>query len=610
VTHTPIHIRYINGNRLTRALIAGIQAVIDNQEHLNTINVFPVADKDTGTNLAMTLKSILHAIQQTPLKPLPQLLHLVTDAALNGSRGNSGAIFAQFFVGLGQHSSDKTWNIKKTAHAISSAIQYATSAVTEPKPGTILSVMQAFSDTFSQYAEKTLDILEAWKIGLKQAKISLKLTATQLDACRKASVVDAGAQGFVDFLMGIDNFLRLGSLHHYTIPSESDIEITIPPEVHAVDDGFRYCTECLIEGDQINHPTLRKKLSTHGDSIVLAGHSKKTKLHIHTNNPNAVFELCREFGTIHNEKADDMIHQQSAKHKSIAILTDSSADFPQSTTKKYHIHVVPLGISFGEKTYTDKFSLSPKQFYEKMANDTNHPASSQPSAGDYKRSYEYLSSHYDAIIAIHLPEKHSGTLQASRLAAQRHTPDNFPTTVIDAGTISGGQGLLVTLAAKASNAGYKFADIIQLIDKHKHKIRQYAAVPDLRFAVRGGRVPAWKQKILHALRLTPVLSFNDTNRIRVCKLIIGKKYFAKKFAKFIQRQLNNTTAYTVIIEHCNNLPAAKTAEKCLKSTSLNITQCSIIEASPALGIHAGVGTLGIAYQEDITIHNHNAHKET
>jgi len=610
VTHTPIHIRYINGNRLTRALIAGIQAVIDNQEHLNTINVFPVADKDTGTNLAMTLKSVLHTIQKTPPQPLPQLLHLVTDAALNGSRGNSGAIFAQFFVGLGQHTSDRTWDIKKASHSISSATQYATSAVTEPKPGTILSVMQTFSDTFSQYAEKTLDLLEAWKKALKQAKISLQLTTTQLDACRKASVVDAGAQGFVDFLTGIDNFLHLGSLHHYTIPSESDIEIIIPPEVHAIDDGFRYCTECLIEGSEINHPTLRTKLSKHGSSLILAGHSKKTKLHIHTNNPNAVFELCREFGTIHNEKADDMIHQQSAKQHSIAILTDSSADFPQSTTEKYHIHVVPLGISFGDKTYTDKFSLSPKQFYEKMAKETTHPASSQPSAGDYKRSYEYLSSHYDAIIAIHLPEKHSGTLQASRLAAQQHTPDNYPTTIIDAGTISGGQGLIVTLAAKASDAGYTFSDIIQLIEKHKHKIRQYAAVPDLRFAVRGGRVPAWKQKILHALRLTPILSFNDTNRIRVCKLIIGKKYFAKKFAQFIQRQLKNTTAYTLIIEHCNNLSAAKIAENYLKSTSLNITQCSIIEASPALGIHAGVGTLGIAYQEDIAIHNSSENKQT
>ena len=610
MTQTPIHIRYINGSRLTRALIAGIQAVIDNQEHLNTINVFPVADKDTGTNLAVTLKSILHNIQKTPLQPLPQLLHLVTDAALNGSRGNSGAIFAQFFVGLGQNTSDRTWNIEKVSHAISTATKYATSAVTEPKQGTILSVMQTFSNTFSQYAEKTLDLLNAWEKAFKQAEISLQLTTTQLDACRKASVVDAGAQGFVDFLTGIDNFLHLSSLHHYTIPSESDIEIIIPPEVHDIDDGFRYCTECLIEGSEINHPTLRTKLSKHGSSLILAGHSKKTKLHIHTNNPNAVFELCREFGTIHNEKADDMIHQQSAKHNSIAILTDSSADFPQSTTEQYHIHVVPLGINFGDKNYTDKFSLSPKQFYEKMAKETTHPASSQPSAGDYKRSYEYLSSHYDAIIAIHLPEKHSGTLQASRLAAQQHTPDNYPTTIIDAGTISGGQGLIVTLAAKASDAGYTFSDIIQLVEKHKHKIKQYAAVPDLRFAVRGGRVPAWKQKILHTLRLTPILSFNDANHIRVCKLIIGKKHFAKKFAHFIQRQLKNTTAYTLIIEHCNNLSAAKIAENYLKSTSLNITQCSIIEASPALGIHAGVGTLGIAYQEDITIHNTKENKQT
>ena len=594
-------IRYLNGKRLTRAFIAGIQAVIDDQEHLNTINVFPVADRDTGTNLAITLNSVLGAIQQTPEQPLPLLLGTVTDAALNGSRGNSGAIFAQFFVGLGQYTSQLTWDPKQAARATISAIQHAIQAVTEPQEGTILTVMKAFTDTFSQLAQEELDFITVWEASIKQAKISLQLTTTQLDACRKASVVDAGAQGFVDFLMGIDHFLHHGSLHHYTPFSQSEIDIVIPPETHAIDDGYRYCTECLIQGDAINHATLRTQLSNHGSSLVIAGHSTKTKLHIHTNHPTAVFELCRQFGSIQHEKADDMIHQQSSQQQEVAILTDSSADFPQAVVEKYHIHVVPLGINFGETSYTDKFSLSPSQFYQKMAEENVHPTSSQPSAGDYKRSYEYLSSHYNAIVAIHLPEKHSGTLHASRVAAQQYTPEHYSTTFIDAGTISGGQGLIVTLAAKAADAGYSHSDIVNLIHTHQAKIQQYAAVPDLRFAVRGGRVPAWKQKILHALKLTPVLSFNDANRIPVCKLIVGKKHFAKQFAKFIQRKLKKDTTYTIIIEHCNNLAGAKLAENHLKTASLNIKQCDIVEASPALGIHAGPGTIGVAYQEDILI---------
>ncbi|MBV52924.1 MAG: hypothetical protein CL816_02520 [Coxiellaceae bacterium] len=594
-------VRYVDEKRLIRIFIAGIKAVINNQEHLNAINVFPVPDRDTGTNLAITLSTMLISVEEITEESLSNLLETVSDAGLNGSRGNSGAIFAQFFVGLNQSSIPLPWNAQQAAIAIQCGFDYATRAVTKPKEGTILTVMKTFADTFLAGSENETDFYSLWENSLNETNKTLQKTSTQLDECRHAGVVDAGAQGFIDFLTGINDFLLKGSLYHYKILKQSDIDIVIPPEAHAIDDGYRFCTECLIEGEDINHDILRNELLQHGCSLIIAGHNKKTKLHIHTNNPTEVFEYCRSFGRIRNEKADDMIHQQSDSQEKVAILTDSAADFTKETTEKYHIHVIPLGINFGRSSYADKLSLSPKQFYKKIFEHNIHPTSSQPSAGDFKRAYEYLSSHYRSIIAIHLPEKHSGTLNASRMAAQQYTPKNYLTTFIDAGTISGGQGLIVSLAAKAEKAGYSHHDIVNLTNKHQNKTKQYAAVPDLSFAVKGGRIPSWKKKLLAFFRITPILSFNNKERISVSSLIIGKKQFANKFIRYIHKLLDNKKRYEMIIEHCNNFEAAKEIKGYVDREIDKIDSCHIIEASPVLGIHAGPGSVGIAFQESISV---------
>src|SRR3990167_2313746 len=221
-------ITYLDGTRLYRAIVAGIRQVISKQEYLNNINVFPVPDRDTGTNMALTLNAILESTYSHHDSSIHELLDTVANAALNGARGNSGAILAQFFQGLseGAKTVDKKMTTQNFVAAIATAVNFAHRALSQPKEGTILTVIRDFSDeiTHQQLSNQTVDFVVLLSLGILRAEKSLQNTMLQLKELKKAGVVDAGAQGFVEFLNGIYSFILNGSikqLHEET----TDIEI-------------------------------------------------------------------------------------------------------------------------------------------------------------------------------------------------------------------------------------------------------------------------------------------------------------------------------------------------------------------------------------------------
>ncbi|MDP7465932.1 MAG: DegV family protein, partial [Candidatus Marinimicrobia bacterium] len=163
-----------------------------------------------------------------------------------------------------------------------------------------------------------------------------------------------------------------------------------------INSEFRYCTECLINGENIEHKKIREALQVSGDSLVIAGSKIKTKVHIHVNKPADVFKICTNFGTVSGEKADDMWQQQEDaqgyKSKGVAIVTDSGADIPEDID--LDIHTVPVRYNFGEIAYVDKLSQTPEEFYNELATNPEHPQTSQPTPGDFRRQYQFLQTHY------------------------------------------------------------------------------------------------------------------------------------------------------------------------------------------------------------------------
>ena len=221
-------IKYMDGVRLSRAIVAGIRFLISRQDHLNKINVFPVPDGDTGTNMSFTMSSILEVSKNKMLPRIDEFTKMISDAAIDGARGNSGVLIAQFFVGFSEACENKE---KLDCFTLSRAFQNgaisAREAMEDPREGTILTVFDDLSKSVIKAVDSGLnDIYEIMAIGYKAAQISLLETPEKLKILKKAGVVDAGAQGFVDFLTGMMNFIKDGSLKSLDIENLTTKEST------------------------------------------------------------------------------------------------------------------------------------------------------------------------------------------------------------------------------------------------------------------------------------------------------------------------------------------------------------------------------------------------
>lgn len=592
-------INYLNGIRLHRAIVAGIRNVVSHQDYLNKINVFPVPDGDTGTNMAFTLTAILDGSANKVTSRVDDMLALVADSALDGARGNSGAILAQFFQGF----SDGAQGISSfDAHSFSIAIQtgseYARDALSEPKEGTILTVITDFSIRLKELVDDGVnDFEQILAKGIEEAERSLKNTPNLMEILKKAGVVDAGAQGFVDFLQGIHEFIRNGSLKEF----ESDF---VPIEVNDTDViehdlsnlEFQYCTECMIVSDAIDRKTLREALFDEGDSMVLAGSKTKAKVHIHTNNPANVFSICEQFGIVSGQKADDMFQQQESAHSSqmgdIAIVTDSGADF---NTDEYDIHVVPVRYSFGEKGYIDKVSQTVEEFYEELATNPVHPQTSQPVPGDFRRQYQFLTTHYKSIISVHIPNAVSGTMQSAQTAVKRIPEASV--SVIDSLNISVGQGLVVTHAAKLVQEGKSHDEVVAAIEAARDHTKVYCCVKDLSYGVKGGRVPKSVKVIADLLQVRPVLTTSESGKLEKAGTVLGKQNLGKKMVRYMAKNHDINKPYRISVGHCNCPEDGKILLEGLKDKFKNLKSTELHEVGGALGVHTGPGTLVVGIQE-------------
>ena len=593
-------ITYLDGNRWRIALTSGAYNVLSRQEYLNKINVFPVPDGDTGTNMAFTLTSILELTKEKNHSDADQMLSYFADAALDGARGNSGVILAQFFQGI----SDGSQGVKKMypkdfANAIKNGSLYARKALATPKEGTILTVITDFSNFINNLINsKNHDFESLLNLGIEEAEKSLKNTPNLLPILKKSGVLDAGAQGFVDLLNGIFDFIKQGDLKNFKnkLPIQKTITHSIEKKVESKKSTFRYCTECLIKGNDINHDELRVKLEPHGDSLVIAGSKKKTKVHIHVNKTSKIFEICTSFGKVTGEKADDMWKQQKIKNTNnkskVAIVTDSGADI--SEENDLDIHVVPVRYNFGSIDYIDKVSQTPDEFYHELETNSQHPQTSQPTPGDFRRQYEYLQSHYSSIISIHIPQSMSGTYQSALNASKRI--NNVKITIKDGFSASVGLGLIVTKIAELAEKGNTYDEINNQIDSIIKSTSLYVVVKKLDYIVKGGRLPKWVKSIADFLNFRPIMTTKSNGKMGAAGIIKGKTNLTEKLSKFVLNKLDSKKSYNISIGHCNDLNGAKKLQSIIQTNQNNIQSINIIDMGCALGVHAGPGSFAVGIQ--------------
>ena len=594
--------KQIDGNIFFNALVSGITNIISKHEHLNKINVFPVPDGDTGTNLLFTLRPIIKIEEKHIDSHFGKTLSIIANTAIDSARGNSGTIMAQYFIGM-LESAEKLDNLnnENISKVFEGGFNAAASAMSEPKEGTIITVMRDVSNALSSTDYQKSNMLDIFKDMHNVAQASLEKTPELMKLLKDAGVVDAGAAGYVDMIKGMLHYIEHEKIMNEdiidNIQTDDSSEVNINEEYE--NSKFQFCTECIVENENISRKSLKQKLSDLGDSFILAGNKRKVKIHIHTNNPSKVFSICESFGEIKNQKADDMHAQIKSSHSSkskIAIVTDSACDINVDFHNK-NIHVVPVRYSFGDKEYIDKISQTSEEFYHELKTNPTHPKTSQPPAGDFINKFEYLSTHFESAISIHIPDKLSGTMASCKNAMKKI--DNFKVTIMDSLCASTGLGLIVDSASELSETIQNHEELVEKIHTLIKNTKIYLGIKNIDYAIKGGRVPKLKGVIAKSLNLKPILTTDEEGKLKSAGALFGSKNFHNRLSATVLKKLDQNANYKFSIAHSNAEDEGHEIVEYIENNFDNTISINLVDLGSALGVHAGPGSFAIGVQKII-----------
>ena len=305
-----IEIKILNPVRLTKLFIAASRWLSKYADVLNDLNVYPVPDGDTGTNMSMTLQSVENALIGLQSEPnMEELVDIISEAVLLGARGNSGTILSQIIQGFLDAVRDKEEiDIDTAARAFVSAKERAYKAVSQPVEGTILTVIRRVSEAAMAYDGPKDDFIP-FLVNLKNAAAdAVEDTPNLLPKLKEAGVVDAGGKGIFYVLEGFEKSVTdpemlkdLARIANSQVNRKQKLEYINKNEIK-----FKYCTEFIIESGDFDLDEYKEKIGKLGDSMVVAQTRKKTKTHIHTNNPGQALEIAGSLGDLNNIKIENM----------------------------------------------------------------------------------------------------------------------------------------------------------------------------------------------------------------------------------------------------------------------------------------------------------------
>jgi fatty acid kinase len=294
-----------------RLLVRGaVEALERSRQRIDDLNVYPVPDGDTGTNLLLTVRGVAEALHESSAQDRAQLAPQVTRAALLSARGNSGVILSQIVRGAAESLADaEAIDAPALARALRAAADTAYAAVREPVEGTMLTVIRELAEQAEARAPTTDDPAELLTALLQPGDEAVARTQQQLDVLREAGVVDAGAAGLVELVRG------LAAAAHGEEPPEPALQPELPAQaVHQELSRFRFCTTFVIEGKALDAAGVERELEKLGDSLLVVGDSSALKAHVHTDDPDMALAVGEAVGTVEAVEIADM-HRQTEERE-------------------------------------------------------------------------------------------------------------------------------------------------------------------------------------------------------------------------------------------------------------------------------------------------------
>ncbi len=354
----------IDGLLLKEMLIAGAGLLENNREAIDALNVFPVPDGDTGTNMSLTMKSTVREIAAQDLPDASRLADLAARGALKGARGNSGVILSQILRGFARGiEGSAEIDAALFAKGLRSGAETAYKAVMKPKEGTILTVIRVIAEDSARYVQKNPDNLPGLldKVIRSGEKI-LEKTPDMLPALKQAGVVDSGGQGLLTVLKGWRAAFNGEKIEETAVAVGDAASFEFEDDHDALEEiRFKYCTEFIIQEmnpgvtqDDVNR--FRTRLTRIGDCVVVVGDFSLVKVHVHTNDPGKALQYACELGELVNLKIDNMAEERRERQRmaeaakrdaeQAEAAPQDGGDAPQAEEKRYGMVAVSLGEGF------------------------------------------------------------------------------------------------------------------------------------------------------------------------------------------------------------------------------------------------------------------------
>ena len=342
---------YIDGIKLRKMFLAAAQYLEKNKQAVNALNVFPVPDGDTGTNMSLTMMAAIKEIQATKENTVAKIVEAASKGALKGARGNSGVILSQLFRGFARALQDMDKiTTKEYAKAIHEGAKTAYKAVMKPVEGTMLTVARVTGEEALKLCKRHTDFESFSKEIIRVAKETLDKTPDMLPPLKEAGVVDSGGMGILHILMGATHGLT-GAVDLDVLPITEETPVEVAPvdmEMEKVDIKYGYCTEFFIKNlfpyvEEEDIDKLKSKLENLGDSIVVVGDTDLIKVHVHTNMPGKALQLGLRFGELSGIKIDNMREQ----HRHVIMTGQQERTEENTNIKNAKEHAV-IAVAMGE----------------------------------------------------------------------------------------------------------------------------------------------------------------------------------------------------------------------------------------------------------------------
>lgn len=333
-------IQCIDGNKFRGMFVSGANNLQNNKDLVDKLNVFPVPDGDTGTNMSLTISYAIKELSKVNNDNITDIGKALSKGSLMGARGNSGVILSQIIRGIAKSIEGKdSLNVNDLALALKNGSDTAYKAIIKPIEGTILTVIRETGEYAVKIANENMDMIEFLELVVKQANESLEKTPELLKALKEAGVVDSGGKGLVLMLEGMLSSLKGNNIDSIAGGVSSNVEVKVEQNISTEDIKFQYCTEFILESDKVDDLVIREKFMKFGDSLAVVGDEGVIKVHVHTNDPGLALQEALSYGQLLTIKIENM----KLQHENVVLSEAEQTKKIQVEEKEYGFIATSMG---------------------------------------------------------------------------------------------------------------------------------------------------------------------------------------------------------------------------------------------------------------------------